>query len=57
MERLLYGGDWPMTVPAGGYQPHWQVVRALVDELSPAERHTVLAGTAARVYDLHVTNR
>ena len=60
-ERLLYGGDWPMTVPAGGYRPHWEVVRALVDELSSAERHAVLAGTAARVYDLRlgseVTNR
>ena len=56
-ERLLYGGDWPMTVPAGGYQPHWQVVRALADELTAAERHAVLAGTAARVYDLQVTNR
>jgi hypothetical protein len=31
--RLMYGGDWPMTVPAGGYTPHWQVVRALVGEL------------------------
>jgi L-fuconolactonase len=48
--RLMYGGDWPMTVPAGGYTPHWQVVRALVGELGESERADVLAGTAARTY-------
>ena len=51
-DRLMYGGDWPMTVPDGGYLPHWQVVSALVGELSPAERAAVLAGTARRVYHL-----
>lgn len=51
-DRLMYGGDWPMTVPDGGYLPHWQVVSALVDRLSPAERAAVLAGTARRVYHL-----
>jgi L-fuconolactonase len=50
--RLMYGGDWPMTVPAGGYQPHWQVVAALLDELSAAERDEVRHATAARVYAL-----
>ncbi|MDH2412751.1 amidohydrolase family protein [Nocardioides sp. CER19] len=48
--RLLYGGDWPMTVPDGGYDPHWHVVSALVGELAPAERDEVLGATAARVY-------
>ena len=48
--RLLYGGDWPMTVPEGGYAPHWQVVRALIEELSPAEQAEVLAGTACATY-------
>jgi L-fuconolactonase len=50
--RLMYGGDWPMTVPAGGYQPHWQVVAALLGELSPAERDEVRHSTATRVYSL-----
>jgi L-fuconolactonase len=50
--RLMYGGDWPMTVPAGGYQPHWQVVVALLDELTAAERDDVRHATATRVYDL-----
>jgi L-fuconolactonase len=50
--RLMYGGDWPMTVPIGGYQPTWNVLRSLIDELSPGERDAVLAGTARRVYRL-----
>ncbi|QAY63477.1 hydrolase [Xylanimonas allomyrinae] len=50
--RLLYGGDWPMTVPDGGYGPHWAVVRGLVAELAPDERAQVLAGAAVRAYGL-----
>ena len=50
--RLMYGGDWPMTLPDGGYQPHWQVVRELVAELSPSEQEQLLAGTATTVYRL-----
>lgn len=50
--RLMYGGDWPMTVPAGGYRTHWQVVAGLLDELSAPERDDVWHGTATRVYDL-----
>lgn len=50
--RLMYGSDWPMTVPAGGYAGHWAVVRELVDELTDAERDAVLHGTATRVYAL-----
>jgi L-fuconolactonase len=50
--RLMYGGDWPMTVPAGGYQVHWRVVDALLSELAAAEREDVLHATATRVYAL-----
>lgn len=50
--RLMYGGDWPMTVTDGGYQRHWQVVRELIDELSASERAQLLGGTASTVYDL-----
>lgn len=55
-DRLMYGGDWPMTVPDGGYQRHWQVLAALADELAPDERAAVLAGTAERTYRVKVTN-
>jgi L-fuconolactonase len=51
-DRLMYGGDWPMSVPHGGYAPTWAVMRSCLDDLSAAERDAVLGGTAARVYRL-----
>ena len=51
-ERLMYGGDWPMTIPTGGYQPTWEVMNALIGELSSTEQDAVLGGTAARVYGI-----
>jgi L-fuconolactonase len=54
-DRLMYGGDWPMTVPDGGYQPHFQVVSRLVGELSPDEQSAIMSDTARRVYRLQRT--
>jgi L-fuconolactonase len=51
-DRIMYGGDWPMSVPHGGYAPTWAVMRSCLDELSVPERDAVLGGTAARVYRL-----
>ncbi|WP_232331363.1 amidohydrolase family protein [Agromyces laixinhei] len=51
-ERLMYGGDWPMTVPTGGYQPTWQVMGGCLDALSNDDRAAVLGGTAEHVYSL-----
>lgn len=51
-ERLMYGGDWPMTVPYGGYARSWAVAAELLAELSPDEQHRVLSGTAVDVYGL-----
>jgi L-fuconolactonase len=51
-DRLMYGGDWPMTVPHGGYQPHFDVVSHLVGDLSPDEQSAIMSGTARRVYRL-----
>lgn len=50
--RLMYGGDWPMTVALGGYQPVWRVVFELVGELSDDEQRMLLGGTAREVYRL-----
>jgi L-fuconolactonase len=50
--RLMYGGDWPMTVPTGEYQPTWQALAELVGELTGSEQAAVLAGTAATTYRL-----
>ncbi|GGE98882.1 amidohydrolase family protein [Mycetocola zhadangensis] len=49
-DRLMYGGDWPMTVLAGGYEPTWTAISTLISELSPTEQHAILGGTAHRVY-------
>ena len=51
-ERLMYGSDWPMTVPDGGYGPTYEVLAELVGELSPAEQRSVMGDTARRVYRL-----
>ncbi|WP_092530847.1 amidohydrolase family protein [Amycolatopsis arida] len=48
--RLMYGGDWPMTVPCGGYGSAWEVLSTLIGELPEGERARVLAGTAAEIY-------
>ena len=51
-DRLMYGGDWPVTVPTGGYQHAWTVTTQLLADLAPHERARVLAGTATEVYGL-----
>jgi L-fuconolactonase len=51
-DRLMYGGDWPMTVPAGGYAPHWEVISTLLGELSPDEQTAIRCDTAVAVYAL-----
>jgi L-fuconolactonase len=50
--RLLYGGDWPVSVLAGGYRATWAALRPLLDELSADDRDRVLGRTAADVYQL-----
>ncbi|WP_447009589.1 amidohydrolase family protein [Saccharothrix hoggarensis] len=48
--RLMFGSDWPVCLLAAPYADVLEAARALTDELSPAERAEVFAGTAARVY-------
>jgi len=50
--RLMYGGDWPISIAAGGYG---RVLSGLLETLSglaDTEREQVLAGTARRFYRL-----
>ncbi|GAA4342179.1 amidohydrolase family protein [Microbacterium rhizosphaerae] len=49
-ERLMYGGDWPVTLLAGDYRSVWQATAELLAERSEAERAAVLGGTAASFY-------
>lgn len=51
-ERLMYGGDWPISVLAGGYARTWEAVCELLAPLAPHDRAAVLGGTAARFYRL-----
>jgi L-fuconolactonase len=53
--RLMYGSDWPMTVPTGGYGPTFQRLLALLNELAASERAAILSGTARRTYRLPTT--
>ena len=51
-DRLMFGGDWPISVLAGGYVRVWQELSILFDELAPAERTAILGGTAAAFYGI-----
>lgn len=51
-DRLMYGGDWPMSIPDGGYAPTWHVLSELIGELSEPEQDAILGGTAGRVYGI-----
>ncbi|MFB2579715.1 amidohydrolase [Herbiconiux sp. P15] len=51
-ERLMWGGDWPMTVPHGGYAPTFDVLGELIRTLSATEQQRVLGDTARQVYRL-----
>jgi L-fuconolactonase len=54
-DRLMYGGDWPVSILAGGYDRNWDGVSEVLGELSEGERTAVLGGTATRVYGLSVS--
>jgi L-fuconolactonase len=54
-ERLMFASDWPVTVPEdrhgpAGYRPTYEVLAALVGELSADEQREVMGATARRVY-------
>ncbi len=49
-ERLMYGGDWPISVVAGGYARVWRTLTPLFDRLDQGERDRVLGGTATDFY-------
>lgn len=52
--RLMYGGDWPMTLRDGGYAVAWRVLSDLIGELSETEQADLLHRTAGSVYGLNV---
>ncbi|OFI38874.1 amidohydrolase [Arthrobacter sp. SW1] len=51
-ERLMIGGDWPVSSLGAPYSETLAVLLELLSELSDAERQQILEGTAVRVYGL-----
>ena len=51
-DRLMFGGDWPISMLAGGYVRVWEELGILFDELSATERAAILGGTAATFYGI-----
>lgn len=49
-ERLMFGGDWPVSLLGGSYSETVAVAAAIMDQLSPAEAQEIWAGTARRSY-------
>ena len=54
-DRLMFGGDWPVSLGRTSYANLAAEVRAALAGLSDHERAAVLHGTAQRVYDLGPT--
>ncbi|UVJ39345.1 amidohydrolase [Arthrobacter sp. CJ23] len=52
-ERLMIGGDWPVSTLGAPYGRTLEVLLELVGELDPAGRQAVLEGTAVRTYGLN----
>ncbi|TQE18525.1 amidohydrolase [Streptomyces ipomoeae] len=54
-ERVMFGSDWPVCRLAASYGQVVATAQKLTAWLTPAERHEVFTGTAARTYGLTVT--
>jgi L-fuconolactonase len=55
-DRLLYGGDWPVSRLGGGYTRQHAAFERLIDALSLAERSAIRSGTATRAYGLRAAS-
>jgi L-fuconolactonase len=53
--RLMYGGDWPICVAAGGYDRVFEGLARVLSVLSAADRERVWAGTAREFYRIDET--
>jgi L-fuconolactonase len=50
VQRLMFGGDWPVAVLAGDYVKVFRETERLLGDLDPADRARILGGTAAEFY-------
>lgn len=51
-ERVAFGSDWPVVVPAGGYRRWVETLDGLTAHLAPAARRKLWAENARRFYRL-----
>ncbi len=51
-DRILYGGDWPVSTLAGDYLQWLTTLEAATAHFSPAERRKLFRDNAVRVYRL-----
>jgi L-fuconolactonase len=51
-QRLMWGGDWPISVLAGGYVRVWEAYVTIFAELGADDREAVLGGTASSFYGI-----
>lgn len=53
VDRCFCGGDWPVSLLAGGYAETWRIYRQVLDELlNEEDKPKVYANNAARFYQL-----
>jgi L-fuconolactonase len=50
--RLMYGGDWPISILSGGYDRVWDGLSVLFAELSDGDRVEILGNTAVEFYGI-----
>lgn len=56
-ERLMIGGDWPISLSVGGFTRAWTSITDCLDALTDSERAAVMGGTATRFYGLATKER
>lgn len=49
-QRLMFGGDWPVSLLGANYQETVDMLATLIDSLGTAEAQAIWAGTAQRIY-------
>ena len=49
-ERLMFGGDWPISVASGGYDRVFAGLQSALSGLDAEEAEHIWSGTARRVY-------
>ncbi|MEO7122731.1 MAG: amidohydrolase family protein [Lacisediminihabitans sp.] len=50
--RLMYGGDWPISILSGGYDRVWDGLQQLVSELPAAAQRQMWAESAIEFYGI-----